>query len=720
MDSSKKKHKKSKKNEGSDTVVCEAEQGSNECQKRRYEKEDVTERKIGERRDKKEVKEKKKRLIAESNEGIVENNDSNVNGQVGEFPGAEDCNGNIKKNIQKVERKKKKKENDKTEGGSGHRLQENNAEDAESNVHATVNETCGNAIPYEKEDITKRKINEIKDKEKTQEKKKILREDSNEGNVENNKANVNGQVGEFSGAEDLDGNINKDIQKKEKKKKNKKKKKENDTTEGGSGHRLQDNDFEDAETSGNAITDEKEVETMELNWSRDLVAKVGKNKRKSEKNQVALDKGSSQQDNTQLTDSGKRDMKNQSREYFEKSDDGCGRKITEKAEKKKNKKRKREKGKEMDGPGAARAGILDKENNHGRADSTMNEQEDKNVNNGKTKGKTKKATSVGKGSQDSKPEKSPKKVRFSANVEVFPPSDVVGSGIGKTNDTLVLGKRFSKEEDEIVKQAVYNYIEANCLGDEGLNMVLNCRKHRKLKNCWKEIGAAIPYRPYAAVYSRAHILFQRSENRKWTEEEKEMVLEHYKKYGPKYKDIADEIGKHRWHVKDAVRRLKVANKKTGRWSQEEYQTLFELVNADLKMKFLEEKNTKHGMLRDNIPWSAISDKLTTRSDATCCLKWYGQLTSPMVSEGKWSDADDYRLINELYQLDASCIEDVDWDNLLDHRSGDVCRTRWNQMVLHIGNHRTKSFPEQVELLANRYCPDLLDAREAWDNKPVVS
>ncbi|GMH29999.1 hypothetical protein Nepgr_031842 [Nepenthes gracilis] len=53
-------------------------------------------------------------------------------------------------------------------------------------------------------------------------------------------------------------------------------------------------------------------------------------------------------------------------------------------------------------------------------------------------------------------------------------------------------------------------------------------------------------------------------------------------------------------------------------------------------------------------------------------------------EGKWADADDYHLLIALFKLDASCEEDVDWDGLLEHRSGNVCRKRWSQMVLHIG------------------------------------
>lgn len=166
------------------------------------------------------------------------------------------------------------------------------------------------------------------------------------------------------------------------------------------------------------------------------------------------------------------------------------------------------------------------------------------------------------------------------------------------------------------------------------------------------------------------------------------------------------LGKNRYHVKDAWRRIKSANIKKGRWSQEEHQNLFDSVNLDLQARALEEyRKSKHGMLRDNISWEAIGDRLASRTSSHCCSKWYKKLTSPMVANGVWSDTDDYCLLNSLYTLDACCMEEVDWDNLLEHRSGDVCRKRWKQMVQCIGEHGGKSFTEQVEILAKRFCPN---------------
>ncbi|KAJ0508165.1 putative transcription factor MYB-HB-like family [Helianthus annuus] len=352
------------------------------------------------------------------------------------------------------------------------------------------------------------------------------------------------------------------------------------------------------------------------------------------------------------------------------------------------------------------------------------EKEDIKKTDKKKKKKTKKTESVVNNTEKpkakSKSKSKSKKVSFSGHVEVFPTSDTEPEK--QTNeDGLVRGKRFTPEEDAIIKQAVLDYVTTKGLGDEGLKMVLNCRSHKGMKHCWQEIGLCIPYRPHTAVYYRAHNLFERAETRSWTSEEIESLKEFHEKYGNDWKKIAEELGKHRFHVKDTWRRIKLANLKGGRWSQEEYQNLYDLVNLDLQMKISgeEKKKSKHGMLRDNIPWTAISEKLSTRSDATCCEKWYNQLTSSLVAEKKWSDADDYRMIGALYELDAACVDDVDWDNVLEHRPGDVCLKRWNQMVKHIGDYGSKTFGEQVDILAERYCPDLAETREVWDKKPVV-
>ncbi|KAG5617855.1 hypothetical protein H5410_017679 [Solanum commersonii] len=252
------------------------------------------------------------------------------------------------------------------------------------------------------------------------------------------------------------------------------------------------------------------------------------------------------------------------------------------------------------------------------------EMEEKNkIDRGKIK--KRKMVKLGRSSEDPSHEKSEKRVKFSGQVQILPSLSDEKHEIEEEN--LLRGKRFSKLEDEIVKEAVHKYIEIHNLGEEGLKKVLNARSYPKIKGCWKEIGRAIPYRPSTAVYSRAQILFRRSESRKWTEEEYEMVRKFQKEHGNNWRILADELGKHRWHVKDTWRRLKLPNQNKGQWTQEEYQNLFDLVNTDLRLKLSEEKKSNHGMLQDNIAWGVISENLSTRTNANCCLKWYqGWLT----------------------------------------------------------------------------------------------
>ncbi|KAK8674416.1 hypothetical protein V6N13_112707 [Hibiscus sabdariffa] len=402
------------------------------------------------------------------------------------------------------------------------------------------------------------------------------------------------------------------------------------------------------------------------------------------------------------------------------------------------KKKKKQKLEKVNGNVADESGT-GKENSVGNEIDFSGDTEDGNGRKKKKKSKSKSVINDSEGGhqegdqvENATPKDKSKKVSFRDQVEVFPSDDLTDDANKDdekddlTDDAnkddkkgLVYGKRYSKEEDELVMNAVAEYIESHNLGDEGLNMVMNCRGHPQVRNCWKEIQTAIPWRPVNSVYHRAHVIFERDEKHPWTPEELEVVQKFVEKHGPKWRLLADSLGKHRHHVKDTWRRIRLTNTNKGRWSQQEYQSLFDLVNLDLSMKANQERISKHGMLRDNICWTAISDKLETRPFVSCCDQWYRKLASPMVAEGIWADADDYRMMDAISSLDACCMEDVDWDNLLEHRSGDLCRKRWDQMVRHLGPTKGMSFAEQVDVLAKRFRPDMAEARETYDSKRPI-
>ncbi|XP_052880592.1 uncharacterized protein LOC128286860 [Gossypium arboreum] len=160
-------------------------------------------------------------------------------------------------------------------------------------------------------------------------------------------------------------------------------------------------------------------------------------------------------------------------------------------------------------------------------------------------------------------------------------------------------------------------------------------------------------------------------------------------YGKRYSKEEDEIvmnAKHPWTPEELEKVKKLVEKHgqnwrlLGRWSQDKYQSLFDLVNMDLSKEVTEEKKPKHGMLRDNICWTAISGKMLQRNFISC--------------EGVWVDVDPFS------SLATCCIEDVDWDNLLEHRPGDLCRKRWSQMFQYFGPNK--------------------DVVEAYDSKSAIA
>nr|GEW18366.1 RNA polymerase I termination factor [Tanacetum cinerariifolium] len=103
--------------------------------------------------------------------------------------------------------------------------------------------------------------------------------------------------------------------------------------------------------------------------------------------------------------------------------------------------------------------------------------------------------------------------------------------------SLIRGKRFTPEEDKILKDAVNNYITDNNLAEDGLMTVINCSSRRMKKKCWQQIGKCIPYRPDSAVYFRAHILFERTESCGFTPKEIETLKELHEKYDNKWKKM---------------------------------------------------------------------------------------------------------------------------------------------------------------------------------------
>lgn len=331
------------------------------------------------------------------------------------------------------------------------------------------------------------------------------------------------------------------------------------------------------------------------------------------------------------------------------------------------------------------------------------------------------------------PHPEPRRVRFSSNVQVFPMNEddstekiyyYEKNGNDSCNTIYneknnFAGKRFSPYEDQLIRDAVQKYIAINQLGEDAIERIVYSGKSG-LKGCWKEISKDLPWRHFSQVYNRGRLLLQMSElaeNRGFTEEEIKKIKDFHAQNGPKWSELAKDLKKNRMHIKDAYRRTRLRQTlNKGKWTQDEYQKLYDLVHRNICAKIHEKKKSKNPMTRDDISWEAISENLKTRVMASCCHKWYDSLASPLVREAKWSDSDDYRLLDALYYQEACCEEDVDWDNLVDKRAGEYCQKRWKEMVRHIGDYKERSFRDQINLLKGRYNFNMLKYVEALKNK----
>ncbi|WZY85506.1 hypothetical protein YC2023_031890 [Brassica napus] len=172
---------------------------------------------------------------------------------------------------------------------------------------------------------------------------------------------------------------------------------------------------------------------------------------------------------------------------------------------------------------------------------------------------------------------------------------------------VVRGKWFTKEEDKLIKRSVIEWIK----------MV---------------IAIALPWRPYSRLYYCTRTLLEEVSKGVWSKDDLELVVEYQNKHGNDWRTLTDTMSKHMNHVKDAWRRIRLASKKKGHWMMEEYQNMVGLVNKDPRMKAFKEKHSKHGMLRDNIVWMAISDPLETRDHAVSYTKWYDQFAEILRCE----------------------------------------------------------------------------------------
>ena len=106
-------------------------------------------------------------------------------------------------------------------------------------------------------------------------------------------------------------------------------------------------------------------------------------------------------------------------------------------------------------------------------------------------------------------------------------------------------------------------------------------------------------------------------------------------------------------------------------------------------------------MRDNINWKAISLKLKTRSENTCCQKWY-RIAPDSVAAGEWGAGDDTTMVAALRRARAASEADVYWAGLVRGRTLSQIKRRFKDLRQAIPKNHKLTFAEVVQKLVEKH------------------
>ncbi|KAI2801510.1 Myb- protein B [Blomia tropicalis] len=154
----------------------------------------------------------------------------------------------------------------------------------------------------------------------------------------------------------------------------------------------------------------------------------------------------------------------------------------------------------------------------------------------------------------------------------------------------------------------------------------------------------------------------------WTLEEDEKLTELFKKYGPKWKTIADEIkNRNDLQCQDRWRRQLTRETKLRTWTPEEDTNLIELIKI-------------HGL-----KWVEIAKHMKGRNDTQCSQRWHFTL-DPKIIKGSWTPEEDENLRQMVKKYGSK------WSIIaqnMGNRTSLQCRRRWNCKLNKTNNNELK-------------------------------
>ena len=221
-----------------------------------------------------------------------------------------------------------------------------------------------------------------------------------------------------------------------------------------------------------------------------------------------------------------------------------------------------------------------------------------------------------------------------------------------------------------------------------------------------EISKDFPTRNPKQIYGFATRYYDPNNHKgKWSEEEKEQLADLVELKGEKWTEIGEILERAGASCRDKWRSMRDKYQR-GDWTPEELAQLKQLVNEQLAAQGAAPgrgpgEGNEHLPVRDNINWKAISLKLKTRSENTCCQKWY-RIAPDSVAAGEWGAGDDTTMVAALRRARAASEADVDWAGLVRGRTLSQIKRRFKDLRQAIPKNHKLTFAEVVQKLVEKH------------------
>ena len=179
--------------------------------------------------------------------------------------------------------------------------------------------------------------------------------------------------------------------------------------------------------------------------------------------------------------------------------------------------------------------------------------------------------------------------------------------------------RYSAEEDEALMRAFQSYCADKHIEEEEMTecVVMADKTMQAHSNrFWSEITERSGLKRRSVKSITFHLRRRLEGTQRWTDEEKDLLLEKLVTHGYEWSKISKMLGKGYLHTRDAGRFLLTARK--GKWTDGETRLL--------RLGIL--KETGQSVPVQEIPWSSVAKHVPGRDSSQCLQRWYKYVQPP--------------------------------------------------------------------------------------------